>query len=59
MSKSNEQLNNESSLPSELLKNIIIARILRPRETEVVIECTDGTRFFVHKSENVVELSIT
>jgi hypothetical protein len=59
MSKSNEQLNNESSLTSEVLQNIIFARILRPKETEVVIECTNGTRFFVHKSENDVELSIT
>jgi hypothetical protein len=59
MSKSKEQLNKESSLASELLQNKIIARILRPKETEVVIECTDGTRFFVHESENVVELSIT
>ncbi len=59
MSKYNKQLNNESSLASELLQKIIIARILRPRETEVVIECTDGTRFFVNKSENGVELSIT
>jgi hypothetical protein len=59
MSKSNEQLNNESSLASEVFQNLIFARILRPRETVVVIECTDGTRFFVHKSENDVELSIT
>ena len=59
MPKSKEQLNNESSLASELLQNKIIGRILRPRETEVVIECTDGTRFFLHKSEFGVELSIT
>jgi hypothetical protein len=59
MSKSNEQLNNESLLASELLQNKIIASILRLREIEVVIECTDGMRFFVHKSVNGIELSIT
>jgi len=59
MSKSNEQLNNESLLASELLQNKIIASILRLREIEVVIECTDRMRFFVHKSVNGIELSIT
>jgi|GEM_PF-2105790 len=59
MSQSKEQLNNQSSLASELLQHKIIARILRLRETEVVIECTDGTRFIVHKSEFGAELSIT
>jgi len=59
MSKTYEKLCEEGLLASELLQNKIIAKILRPRETEVVIECNDGTRFFVHKTDNGVELSIT
>lgn len=59
MSKSYEKLSEERLLASELLQNKIIARILRPTETEVAIQCTDKSHFFVHETENSVELSIT
>jgi hypothetical protein len=53
MYKSYEKLSVESLLVSELLQNKIIAKILIPRETEVVIKCTDGTRFLYIKQKIV------
>ena len=52
-------LEQESAHATEMLSGKIVAKIVRHRETEVLIEFTDGTRLFVDQSDRGVELSIT
>ena len=52
-------LENESERETELLEGKIVSRVIRNRETEVLILFTDGTRLFIDKSEAGLELSVT
>ena len=55
-----EKLELEADSIQEHLNNKCITRILRPRENELCIEFTDGTRFFVNSSVGeALEFSIT
>jgi hypothetical protein len=56
MSMSLEQ---ESASATEMLRDKVVARVMRYRETELLIEFTDGTRLFVDGNNTGVELSIT
>lgn len=51
-------LEQESARATEMLSGKVVARIERHRETEVLIEFTDGTRLFVDHNAVGVELSI-
>jgi hypothetical protein len=53
-----EHLAGEAASASNLLRHKIVSSVVRHRENEVMIEFTDGTRLFVDRSENGVELSI-
>ena len=52
-------LKQEALQATKLLKGKAIARIWRHRKKEVVIECTDGTRFFIDYASDRLNLSIT
>ena len=52
-------LEEESSRATETLSGKVVSRLVRHREGEVLIEFTDGTRLFVGRNANGVELSIT
>ena len=52
-------LEKEGLKATELLKGKIVKEILRNREGEVFIKFTDGTRFFINKKEDGLDLSIT
>jgi hypothetical protein len=49
----------EESKATELLSGKVVSRIIRNRESEVLVEFTDGTRLFIDKSNSGLELSIT
>ncbi|MBA4766643.1 MAG: hypothetical protein H2049_03290 [Porphyrobacter sp.] len=51
-------LDEESERATAMLAGKIVARVVRQREAEVLIEFTDGTRLFVDGG-TTVELSIT
>jgi hypothetical protein len=53
------QLTSESSRATELLQGKVVARVIRHRETEVLVEFTDQSRLFIDRSHSGVELSIT
>ena len=59
MQPSPQDLAQEASRATEMLKGKVVARIARHRDTEVLVEFTDGTRLFVDRSDSAVELSIT
>ena len=42
-----------------MLKGKIISAVYRHGENEVLIQFTDGTRFFIDKNQSGLELSIT
>lgn len=52
-------LQDEARRATELLRGKVISEIFRHRPTEVGIEFTDGTRLFVDKASDGVDLSIT
>ena len=52
-------LEEEAFRATELLKGKTIKEILRNREGEVFIKFTDGTRFFINKKADGLDLSIT
>jgi len=55
-----KELNDEANQIEELLKGKSVSRVLRPRESEVCIEFTDGSRFFIQSSStNDLVFSIT
>ncbi len=54
-----DQLADESARATELLRGKIVARVVRPREGEALVEFTDGTRLFVDGSDGAVELTIS
>jgi hypothetical protein len=59
MQPSPQDLAQEASRATEMLQGKVVARIARHRDTEVLVEFTDGTRLFVDRSDSAVELSIT
>ena len=52
-------LTEEENNITELLANKVVRRIHRHRESEVVIEFTDGSCFIIDQNENSLEFSIT
>ena len=52
-------LEQEALRATEMLKGKIVAAVIRHRESEVLIQFTDGTRLFVDQTPVGVELSIT
>jgi hypothetical protein len=52
-------LEDESTRATEMLSGKVVARVVRHRESEVLVEFTDGTRLFVDRRANGIELSIT
>jgi hypothetical protein len=54
-----KQLGEQSEKASTLLSGKVVARVVRNRSTEVLIEFTDGTRLFVDIAGDSLELSIT
>ena len=53
------QLEDEAERASEMLLGKVVARVIRNRPTEVLLEFTDGTRLFVDRAADALELSIT
>jgi len=51
-------LNQETEQATALLKGKVVAKIIRNRAKEVLIEFTDGTRLFVEHNPNAIELSV-
>ena len=59
MQRSPQDLADEATRATEMLRGKIVARIDRHSEAEVLVEFTDGTRLFVDLSGSALELSIT
>jgi len=57
--RSQEILDVDSARATEMLQGKTVARVIRHRPGEVVIEFADGTRVFVDRLEAGLELSIT
>lgn len=53
------QLEDEAERASEMLRGKVVARVIRNRPTEVLVEFADGTRLFVDRATDALELSIT
>lgn len=53
------QLEDEAERASEMLRGKVIAKVIRNRPTEVLLEFTDGTRLFVDRTVDALELSVT
>jgi hypothetical protein len=54
-----EQLEQESIQATEILQGKVVSRVIRHRETEVLVEFADQCRLFVDRTQGGVELSIT
>jgi hypothetical protein len=52
-------LDTEAERVTELLKGKVVSRIARHREGEVMVEFADGTRLYIDRSVDGVELSVT
>ena len=52
-------LEEEGERATEMLKGKVVAQVTRHRDEEVCVEFSDGTRLYVDRSEQGVELSIT
>ena len=59
MDNSQNDLHKEAAPATAMLQGKTVARVMRNRPGEVVIEFQDGTRVFIDRSETGVELSIT
>ena len=53
------QMEEESERASDMLRGKVVARVIRDRPTEVMVEFTDGTRLFVDRVADALELSVT
>jgi hypothetical protein len=53
------KLAEQAERASEMLHGKVVARVIRHRLAEVILEFTDGTRFFVDSATEVLELSVT
>ena len=51
-------LDEEAKRATELLKGKVVARVARHREGEVMVEFADGTRLYVDRRDDGIELSI-
>ena len=54
-----EFLNSEAEKATKMLQGKTVSKVLRNRSTEVLIQFSDGTRLFVDKTKDGVEISIT
>jgi hypothetical protein len=54
-----EHLDRESAEATNVLAGKVVARIVRHRESEVLIEFTDGSRLFADALGAGLELSVT
>jgi hypothetical protein len=52
-------LNEEAARATVMLQGKTVARVIRNRPCEFMIEFEDGTRVFVDRSETGIEVSIT
>ena len=52
-------LKKEELAATELLKDKVIDIVLRHNKDEVIIKFKDGTTFFINKTEDGLDLSIT
>lgn len=59
MDHSQDNLNEEAARATTILQGKTVARVMRNRPGELVIEFEDGTRIFVDRSESGIEVSIT
>ena len=59
MDRSQNDLQDEAARATEMLQGKTVARVIRNRPGEVLIEFQDGTRVFVDRSETGVKVSIT
>lgn len=53
-----EELEAEASLATEMLQGKVVKIVKRHRQTEILVEFTDGTRLFVNRDSAGLELSI-
>ena len=54
-----DELTLESTNATEMLSGKVVAKVVRHRLTEVLVEFTDGTRLFIDHNASKLELSIT
>jgi hypothetical protein len=59
MPLSPEQLAQEATAATNALVGKVVARVVRHRGSEVLVEFADGTRLFVDRSADGIEISIT
>ena len=59
MPTSLEHLDRESAKATTVLAGKVVVRVVRHRESEVLIEFTDGTRLFADAAGGGLELSVT
>jgi hypothetical protein len=59
MSNEDTQLEDETERASAMLCGKVVARVIRNRPTEILLEFTDGTRLFVDRTADALEISIT
>ncbi|MBV9241177.1 MAG: hypothetical protein JO314_04130 [Acidobacteria bacterium] len=52
-------MENEDSRATELLNGKVVRRVIRHRPQEVLIEFSDGTRFYIDSDTEILDLSIT
>ena len=57
--RSMQKLEQEALDLKELLKDKTVSNIVRHNEKELLIEFSDGTRFFVNSIEEKLDLSVT
>jgi hypothetical protein len=59
MKNSSEKLTLESANATEMLFGKVVAKVIRNKLTEVLVEFTDGTRLIIDHSTDALELSIS
>lgn len=59
MSLTEAELRSEGDHATKLLQGKVVSHVVRAKETVVLVEFTDGTRLFVDRSSDGVELSIS
>lgn len=56
---SEDELEKESKQLTRMLKNKTVARIWRPRSSEICVEFLDGTRLYAESNGKSIETSLT
>ncbi|RYF17986.1 MAG: hypothetical protein EOO30_05425 [Comamonadaceae bacterium] len=59
MTFSSQQLSQEAAAATAALAGKIVVRLERHRESELLVEFSDGTRLFIDGTASHLELSIT